>query len=284
MTPKDGLPPLRPVLLALILIGLAACAGSPLGGGRSSADSVARSAGWQARTVATGPFDLRAYVPPRLSGSDTLAVYIEGDGVAWVNRFEISDDPTPRHPDALELAIRDGGMAAYLARPCQYVAGAERRNCHPVFWHTHRYGVDVLNAMSAAIDRLKADSGASRLVLIGYSGGGTIATLLAAQRPDVARVVTVSANLDHAAWTRMNNYSPLTGSLNPVDFVASLQSVPQLHLVGADDEEVPPAIARGYAGRFPADRRPEVRVIAGFDHHCCWSERWPALMAPPRSN
>jgi pimeloyl-ACP methyl ester carboxylesterase len=62
---------------------------------------------------------------------------------------------------------------------------------------------------------LKQRSGSTRLTLVGYSGGGTIAVLLAARRSDVAEVITVAANLDVGYWTQRDGLSPLTGSLDP---------------------------------------------------------------------
>jgi esterase/lipase len=53
--------------------------------------------------------------------------------------------------------------------------------------------------MDAAVTALKRASGASRLRLVGYSGGGVMAMLLAARRDDVAQVVTIAAPLRLAA-------------------------------------------------------------------------------------
>jgi hypothetical protein len=44
-----------------------------------------------------------------------------------------------------------------------------------------------------------------------------VASLVAARRHDVVRLVTVAGNLDHLAWTTLHGVSPLTGSLNPAD-------------------------------------------------------------------
>ena len=55
-------------------------------------------------------------------GAALLSVYIEGDGLPWATRTELSDDPSPRSARVLKLAVQDNAMnAAYLARPCQYL-------------------------------------------------------------------------------------------------------------------------------------------------------------------
>jgi len=53
-----------------------------------------------------------------------------------------------------------------------------------------------------------------------------------------------------------------------------------VHLYGADDLQVPRALAVRYLARQP---RATVREFAGFDHRCCWADAWPRLLAeaPP---
>ena len=129
---------------------------------------------------------------------------------------------------------------------------------------------------------LKDRFGCDRIELIGYSGGGTVAALVAARRKDVIHLVTVAANLDHALWTQQHDIAPLDGSLNPVDLWPRLARIPQVHFVGADDEIVDPSIAAAYRARFPRGSPIRIETIPGFDHHCCWAEQWPALLALAR--
>ncbi|MDC8757874.1 alpha/beta fold hydrolase [Janthinobacterium fluminis] len=259
---------------------LAACAAPAPDTRREHADSLAAAAGWQRLTLPADDFVLAAYGPAAAAGP-TLTVYIEGDGLAWLSRARASDDPTPRRPLALELALRHGqGPAAYLARPCQYVDAEARRGCDVAYWTGRRFAPQVVAASSQAIDALKRRYGATQLVLVGYSGGGAVAALVAARRSDVARLVTVAGNLDHAAWTALHGVPPLAGSLNAADDWAALQHIPQWHFIGASDGNVGAGIAAAYAARFPAARRPHLQVVPGFDHSCCWAEQWPALSAP----
>lgn len=53
-----------------------------------------------------------------------------------------------------------------------------------------------------------------------------VAALIAATRPEinVAKVVTVSGNLDHQAWTAYHRLPPLSDSLNLPDYMASFPS------------------------------------------------------------
>lgn len=120
-------------------------------------------------------------------------------------------------------------------------------------------------------------AGARRLVLVGYSGGGGVAALVAARRKDVVRLVTVAGNPDHRAWTNMHHVPALEGSLNPADAWQSLIELPQWHFVGGRDQVVSLDVAESYVSRYPLDHRPVVITIPGFDHSCCWVEQWSSL-------
>lgn len=279
------LPPFkRPVaaLLALLLpLLLGACAGiSALERGQHM-DALAAASHWKKLRLVAGDFVLTAYVPPapdQPAGNKVLTVYIEGDGMAWLTASQPSDNPTPRKPVSLELALaHPQGAAAYLARPCQNVVEADWGNCAQPYWTDRRYAPEVVAASDQAISALKAHFKAEQLILVGYSGGGAVAALVAARRPDVVRLATLAGNLDIRAWTAQHRILPLTGSLNPADEWANLQHIPQWHFVGGKDAVVSAEVVRAYIDRFPAGHRPVMQVLPGVDHACCWVAQWPAL-------
>ena len=240
--------------------------------------------GWRVSFIDTGKFVLATYGRPPTGTARRLAVYIEGDGFAWVNRYRASSDPTPKDPISLKLALADPGAAVvYVARPCQYTRAEQRKGCHPRYWTTRRLSEEVIGALGRAIDRLKEHHGARRLHLIGYSGGGAAAALLAARRSDVELLVTVAANLDTGMWTEHHDVTPLTGSLNPVNYAAALRAVPQVHLAGEDDDEVPAKIAKSFADALGHAADAELRVVPDFDHRCCWSDGWGKTIAGIRA-
>jgi dienelactone hydrolase len=220
-----------------------------------------------------------AFLPADPLPASRLTIYIEGDGLAWTTPTLASSDPTPRDPLGLRLALaHPGGAAAYLARPCQYV-DAEAIHCSRRYWTNARFASEVVTASDRAIDILKARFKATHLTLVGYSGGGAVATLLAALRRDVDILVTVAGNLDHQAWTDYQRISPLDGSLNPADKIAGLRGIKQWHFVGGKDDNLPPELAKGFARRFPPSERPVVMIEPEFDHRCCWAENWSRLAA-----
>lgn len=220
-------------------------------------------------------FDLLEYVHNGKPTGDghVLNVYLEGDGRAWLNRRTPASDPTPDNPVSFLLAMQDPhALVAYLARPCQFVSGAERRNCISPLWTSARFSEPVVEETSRALDDLLRRTGANRLRLIGFSGGGALAVLMAARRADVVSLVTVAGNLDHAAWTSMHKVSPLVDSLNPMDVAQQVQHIEQLHIAGADDAVVPPSIARRFVEAMPDPVAARVVVIDGMGHHDGWSE------------
>ncbi|MBU1002454.1 MAG: alpha/beta hydrolase [Proteobacteria bacterium] len=252
----------------LFLLALAGCVRSDV------VATMASHAAWQ-RLDAAGPLPAVGWMRGQ---ADVIHIYIEGDGVAYATPTRPSLDPTPITPTALLLAQRDNAPAvAYLGRPCQYVTGAA---CSSRCWTTGRFSAAVLQTMTGLVDAAKASAGARRVVLIGFSGGGAVATLLAARRTDVAALITVCGNLDHAAWTAMHHVTPLYGSLNPAEYAARLSSLPQTHFMGGADTNVTRQITDSFVSRLGPGAPVTVRVVPGLAHGGeAWARAWPALLA-----
>lgn len=261
---------MTPYILRLTL--LAACA-ALLGGCASATelhDQSAARLGLERRVILAAGYEHVGYVRPEPPG-DTLHVYFDGDGTPWLQGRWPAADPTPRVPLALTLAARDPA-GAYLGRPC-YLGAKGTRPCVAAMWTDARYGETVVHSMTSALRALIATRRPERLVLVGYSGGGSLAMLVAERVPGVAAVITIAANLDVEAWARRHGYRPLAGSLDPAR--RAPLAVAQVHLVGELDDNVPPALVRTAMAHQPAGRIVE---IAGYDHRCCWTEAWPQLL------
>ena len=235
-------------------------------------------AGWQSLQIETPDFTLQSWYSPVKSHSN-LTVYIEGDGLAWINSRRPSSNPTPINPVALELALRHPqGNVAYLARPCQFVPLDNQPNCIRDAWTDGRFSESVVKSMDSAISKLKDQFKADRITLVGYSGGGAIAILVAARRDDIEKIITVAGNLDHRAWTDHHILNPLIHSLNPADFAKQVSSISQLHLVGAQDKVIPSIIAESYRARPTDQKKIQIKIVDGYDHHCCWVDDWLKLI------
>ncbi len=282
---------LRWILLATVGL-LFSCAELPSAITRTQqADKLAQQAGWVPVTITTPEFMLRSYQPQSLqqqgakSVAGSLTIYIEGDGLAWLNSSTPSLNPTPLDPLALKLALRDYGNVVYLARPCQFIDQKKQSNCRNRYWTSHRFAPEVIAATSAAIDQLKQKFAADKLVLVGYSGGGAVSALVSARRSDVSELITIAGNLDHRRWTARHRLSPLSGSLNPADFRHLLTHIPQTHFVGERDTNIDPEFAQEFVYQVQWKIEPRVIVIPDFDHRHCWEEVWPAIKEqPPKNN
>ncbi len=219
-------------------------------------------------------FASRAARQAQAANGAALHVYVEHDGTPWASRDRVAEDPTPRTPFALELMAKDAGPRLLLGRPCYFHAHTAPP-CTPLLWTHERYAPQVVASMVAALRRYLSVHPFRHVVLVGYSGGGTLAWLMAAQLPETVALVTIAANLDVDAWARLHGYSALAGSLDPAAAPTLPPAIAERHYVGERDTNVPPAVLRAFARRHP---RAGVIEIARFDHVCCWVARWPALL------
>ncbi len=285
------LAPARPGRLWLCLRAMASLLLAVLAGGcagvhdsaarRDLATAIAGSGGLTAVVVETGPAcpaPLAAY--GRNGPGGMLTVYLEGDGQAYRDRSRPSDDPTPSDPVGLRLAAHDpGGKALYLARPGQYLSREVLAGLDPTLWTTGRYTARTMACLSVALDAAKATYGADSLRLVGYSGGGALAVLLAARRTDVVELVTVAANLDLAAWAGLHGLTLPPQWQNPADVAPAVAHIPQTLVAGSKDANTPPWLCRRFLSKMGNTSRARCLVLEGADHHHGLAEAWPGVVA-----
>ena len=187
------LPRKAALLSAAFCLLVTACANPDyFGGSRQNVSDWGQERGFSTHSIRSGAFDLLVLVK-KTRHSDTLNLYIEGDGAAWITAYHPPRDPTPLKPIALALAALDPAAAvAYLGRPCQYLDQTALENCSSLWWTTQRFAPEALAAYEQALDTLKVQSGARTIRLVGYSGGGVLAALLALRRQDVSSLITVA--------------------------------------------------------------------------------------------
>ncbi|MBN2701697.1 MAG: alpha/beta hydrolase [Methylothermaceae bacterium] len=202
-----------------------------------------------------------------------LHVYLEGDGIAWLTKNRVSPDPTPDHSCLLPLMAKDPAPAVYLGRPC-YHGLAHAAGCRPRLWTQARYGEAVVASMTAALRRIVGDK-PCRPVLIGYSGGGTLAMLMAARSPAVGGVVTLAGNLNVAEWSERHGYSPLEASYDPARQSPLSKNIFQIHIAGERDDNIPLTLIRKEAGRQPNAR---LIVLPELNHRCPGDDIWPGIL------
>ncbi|KSQ21581.2 hypothetical protein APB26_31840 [Pseudomonas aeruginosa] len=204
-----------------------------------------------------------------------LRIYVEGDGKAWATRSQPSTDPTPTKQLVAHLAATDPMPSAYLARPCQYV---QDHHCNPQVWTDQRFSKAAVNSLSAAVDQAKRAVGANEVDLVGYSGGGALALLVAAKRSDVTSVQTLAGNVAPLAWAKMQSLTGLQGALDPVDFANALREIPQRHLVGTRDKVIPATLAKQYASSLGPNACVQL-VTVDATHEEGWEAAWSKYRA-----
>ena len=236
-----------------------------------TADTVAQSGNLVQQKIATDDFLLTTYQRfDSTADNKQMVVYIEGDGMAWISRDQLSSNPTPVQPVALKLASIDtNANVLYIARPCQYLWPQKMNRCSSRYWSDKRGSEEVISSINQAISIVKQKQNISSIRLIGYSGGGGIAALIADRRADVSEFVSVSGNLNYKLFTQTHNLSPMNGSIDPITVANQIGSIPQIHYVGADDKIIPKQIALSFSDK--------VKVISDVSHDN-WPDKWAQIL------
>lgn len=215
--------------------------------------------------IHTSEYDLVSATRTSTGTAEVLRIYIEGDGKAWATRTQPSTDPSPRNLLMMQLAMEDPRPSVYLARPCQFHKSA---GCGVSVWTDKRFAAPVIRSYEEALHKLKERHGARSIELIGYSGGGYIAMVIAGLRTDVTQVQTIAGNLDPAAWAQHHAISLLNG-LKDLNQFPRLRLLPQVHFVGAEDKVVPQELVDSIV-RKNGFRCATVRRV-GASHEAGWT-------------
>ena len=231
-------------LLAAVMALLMVACTSPT----ARIDAWATTAGF-ARTLVAGTIYEHVVYHNRRAGN-ILHVYIENDGQPWAGRYAVAGDPTPTQPLMLRLMAADTQPSVYLGRPC-YLGLSTTPPCTPMAWTHERYSPAVVDSMAAALQRVVATHQPDKLVLLGHSGGGTLAVLLADRFRQTVAVLTLAGNLDVLAWSQLHGFTPLRGSLDPARQAGLAAGIIQRHYVGTMDRNVPPELLRLFVERRP---------------------------------
>jgi hypothetical protein len=236
-------------------------------------DQRAADLGYRKVVVQGEGYDHVTYIKQGAAASSSaLHVYLEGDGTPWVRKQVAATDPTPHTPLMFELMALDPAPSVYLGRPC-YHGLNKSKACTPDLWTDGRYSETVVASMAAALNRLSADY--QSLVLLGYSGGGTLAMLMAERLPRTETVITLAANLDTQRWAAMHKQRVLAGSLNPATRPPLPARIRQMHFAGGQDDNVPPLLIRDAIAQ---QQGAAFRVFPDEGHGCCWRKVWTEIL------
>lgn len=247
----------------------------------SNIDAQASQLGMSASVLSGKPFQHKVYSIPvqpsvqpsvqslvqsgQASASSKLRiVLIDGDGRPFLNRTTVARNPTPNHSTLLALVPELTSLAdvSYLGRPCYLYL--EDTACNPLYWTLARYSTEVLESLGVVLMQLLDRD--EQALLVGYSGGGVLAVMLAEHLPSLVKgVVTYGAPLDTTSWTAFHAYTSLDGSIDPGNDPKRYSELCQLHLYGDRDNVVPTELIMSW--RWPLD---DLVMGLDSDHTCCW--------------
>jgi len=227
---------------------------------------------------------LKIFLKDRSKYQKKIRLYIESDGASWLwNTFPPSS-PTPNRAFAATLAASDTSTSiAYISRPCQFIDAKRAQDCPSELWLKSRFSADAIQIVSNAIDEIKQHlelDSTSPIDLIGYSGGGVMATLLSAKRGDVNCLVTIAAPLDLDVWTNFHKVATLNQSIKLIELpmleIARLQAMHQSHFYGTQDTNVP--FESILTIQKLLGKNAQWLNVEHFDHHGPWIGAWPELL------
>lgn len=219
----------------------------------------------------SGYFEHQLFRPEPAVPKDSegpLYLYIGGDGQPWRTPKEIARNPTSKHSVLLKSMLLAEPESIYVGRPCYYQVTDGR--CSGRWWTRDRYHSDVVNSVLKVVEQLSKKH--KELWLIGYSGGGTLAVLVGRRLNRPVNVVTINANLNHQAWTDHHRYSPLAGSLNPIQDSARNPDMQELHWYGTADQNILSEWILAYC------RATQTLCVPFSGDHTGWVARWPSML------
>ena len=265
---------LRTIFLLFVNLFVVSC--SNLESRQERAQRLAISAKLIPIILNTTTFKLQGYGKFEKPG-EPLEVFIEGDGLAYITRSRPSKNPTPIIPVSLQLAtISSNPNILYIARPCQYTEIVSQINCTVKSWTTSRFSEKAIEAVNQAVEFGIKKAQAPLVHLVGYSGGGAVAVLVAARRRDIGSVRTLAGYLDHKKLNKVKKVTPLYGSLDPMKIAHLISDIPQHHISGARDKIIPKWIGEEFAMAV-GNSRCALTKIADATHTEGWPKLWKEI-------
>lgn len=195
--------------------------------------------------------------------SDILIVMLHGDvssGGPASYHFPFTSRIADRVPEAAVVA---------LVRP-GYPDGAGNTSSGTNYDRTDQYTAANMDIMAGAIRALKRETGATRVIAVGHSGGAaTIANILARDPGLIDAAALLACNCNIGAWRDGFGRQPWTRSLDPYRLADSVPTT--THVVGytgGNDTNAFPSQKRSYIEKLSARGvRAEMHIVPGAGHN-----------------
>ncbi len=235
---------------------------------RSRAFDIAAEHGFTAEIV-DGYFPIQIF--QKNLNSKHAVIYLEGDGLVINAHGKIAQSPTPTDPMALRLAAVDNRKFSKIVinRPFHYTKNATGANSK--YWTTARYSPEVIQAIINVIKTCQERFHFKTIEIVGYSGGATVALLLAPKLNNITQIISFAGNLDHVNWTKYHNSQPLFESLDPLQNKNAIAKIPQIHFVGENDDNTTVALAVAYKQKLNS-KNIKIIPIPDFSHDSNWPQ------------
>ncbi len=199
-------------------------------------------------------------------------IYFEGDGLVLTSSG-IAFNPTPTDPMALRLAIADQRSLTKIVinRPFHYF---DCTNCDNKYWTQARYSQEIITSIAEVIKKLQTKYEFKTFDIVAYSGGAAVAFLIATHfRENIKSIITFAGNVDPFAWCKFHETAPLTQSLNPLDNIDTLRTIPQKHFCGTADHNTTLAITQNFQKKLISNNV-EIIIVEDFQHDSNWPNYW----------
>ena len=199
-----------------------------------------------------------------------LIVYIEGDGLAWLDRFTPSTDPTPTNPVGFKLALEDkSDNVIYLARPCQYISNT---SCNKAVWTGLQYSQAILEAYKSILSELANTY--EEIHLVGYSGGAAISIYLASNEDlKIKSVRTIAGNINPDEITQLLKLSGYKKMVNFYTLENKIKNISQTHYYGNKDKVIPLDLHLNYVERNLNNKCVKIKSVSA-SHNKGWEDFW----------
>lgn len=199
-------------------------------------------------------------------------VYVDGD-IGGLAPAGPGATATPDDTLTLRLAELDpSDNVVFISRPCQF--NKQDTFCTEKQTQNTRYADLVYSSVNRALNYVLAKVPHPQLNLIGYSGGGAIAAVLAARRHDVATLRTLAGNLDPNGNGRLHGIDPENDFVDPIEVAPKLALIPQEHYVGSADASIPPELTENFVDSIGLSYCAKVTTIPDATHKTGWEEAW----------
>ena len=258
----------RLLMTAFVLVVLQGCSTSPL----NDADAEAAAVSMRRHEITAGLFRLTTYSRIR-DTNKPVTIYIDGDVRGWRPSADPGIDDTPDDYVGLRLATLDPSPnVVFIARPCQF--GIDDLLCFDKAWEKGAWSQPVFASISRAVDHVAVVFPHPQLNLVGYSGGGAIAAVLASRRRDVMSLRTIAGNLDPDGNGRAHAADPQDDFVDPMGIAPRLALLPQEHFVGDKDVFVPPFLTENFVKAIGVSYCVKVTHLPYATHQTGWQEVW----------